>query len=95
MVNINKGDAVSKKSTQTKKFSVPRELPEIQKEYQEQCISAGQLQYQMKVYSDALEKVNERLLVINNEAAARQKLNAVTETAKATPTPAEGTNTNG
>lgn len=79
---------MSKKSTQSKKLSVPRGLPEIQKEYQEQCITAGQLQYQMKVYSDALENVNARLLVINNEAAARQKLDAVASAAKPEAAPA-------
>ena len=57
-----------------KKLSVPRELDAIQKEYQNTCFNAGQVQYQISVYKHELEMINERLLAINNEAAARRQL---------------------
>jgi len=66
----------SKSSKPSKKLSVPREMEEISKEYQQQCFAAGQLQYEIKVKSDALDQVNDRLLALNNEAAARNTLNA-------------------
>lgn len=59
-----------------KKLSVPREMEEITKEYQQQCFTAGQLQYELSVKQEAHKKVNERLLAINNEASARNTLNA-------------------
>lgn len=54
----------------------PRALTEIQKEYQELCLKAGQIQYQVKVNTDELEKINERLLEVNYEAAERNQLDA-------------------
>lgn len=66
----------SKSSQPAKKLSVPREIPEITREYQEQCFTAGQLQYELVVKADALKQVNERILKLNNEAAARNTLNA-------------------
>ncbi len=57
-----------------KKLSVPRSMAEIQRAYQELCVKAGQLQYQVKVYGDELSKTNTELLAINNEAAARKQL---------------------
>lgn len=52
----------------------PRELSEITKEYQELIGRAGNLQYQLFVFQDELSKVNDRLVEINHEAAARQNL---------------------
>lgn len=59
-----------------KKLSVPRALEEIQKEYQTICFNAGQVQYQLSVYNQELDTLNKRLFNINNEAAARNKLEA-------------------
>ena len=47
---------------------------DIQRAYQELCVKAGQLQYQIKVYANELETTNEELISINNEAAARKQL---------------------
>lgn len=66
----------NKSAKKPKELSVPRTLPEIQRHYQETCVRAGQLQYQVKVYSDELETVNEELVRINKEAAARQMLDS-------------------
>lgn len=57
----------------------PRQLLDIQKEYQELCLKAGQIQYQIKVNSDELEKINDRLYEINYEAAERKDLDAKSE----------------
>lgn len=54
----------------------PRALTDIQKEYQELCFKAGQLQYQNNVTNDELAKINERLYEVNYEAAERNKLDA-------------------
>lgn len=63
-----------KAKKQGKKLSVPREMTEIEKSYQQNCLSAGQLQYQIRVYTEQLNQVNQQLLAINNEAAARKQL---------------------
>lgn len=77
---------MSTKSKQpAKKMSVPRELPEISKEYQEQCFTAGQLQYEIKVKSEALTQINDRLLKLNNEAHARNTLNSQKPAVESTP----------
>lgn len=68
---------MSAKSTKKgKTLSVPREMAAIQKSYQEFVTKAGQLQYQIKVYGEELNSINSALLSINNEAAARQRLDA-------------------
>lgn len=59
-----------------KKLSVPRELEEIQKEYGNTCFEAGQCQYLINQKSSELEMLNEHIRKLNNEAAARKKLNA-------------------
>lgn len=68
----------SKSSKPTKKLSVPREMPTIQQEYQQKCVEAGQLQYQIAVHKEALETVNETLRKLNYEAAARNQLDKET-----------------
>lgn len=66
---------MSAKSTkQGKKLSVPREMSEIQTDYQRACANAGQLQYQLKIQSRELERINSQLEAINNEGAARMQL---------------------
>ena len=77
---------MSSKSTQkSKKLSVPRELAEIEKEYQQHVFAAGQLQYQVSVYSNELKNADERLRILNNEAAARKQLNSVKAAAEQAP----------
>jgi len=66
----------NKSAKPSKKLSVPRELAEIQKAYQQQCLNAGQIQYQIEIHKQELNKVNEALLSLNREAAARQQLDA-------------------
>lgn len=66
----------SKSSKPAKKLSVPREIKDIHADYQQQCFNAGQLQYEIRVKSEALKQINDRLLSLNNEAAARNKLDA-------------------
>lgn len=66
---------MSGKSTKKPKtLSVPREMAEIQKAYQDACLKAGQIQYQIKVYAEELNKTNDALVSLNNEGAARQQL---------------------
>lgn len=66
----------SKSTKKVKTLSVPRELSEIQKAYQQQCINAGQIQYQIEIFKKDLDKVNEALLSLNREASARNQLDA-------------------
>ena len=54
----------------------PRATEVLQREYQDICTRVGQLQYQNFVNTREIEKMNEDLLSINHEAAARQKLDA-------------------
>lgn len=66
--------AKSTKKPQGKKLSLPRELQAIQQEYQQLMMRAGQLQYEISVKKKELESVNERSVIINNEASARLQL---------------------
>lgn len=68
------------KGHKIKALKVPREWSDIQKEYQELCMNAGQLQYQITVYEADLARMNARLLEINNEGAARKQLDAAKST---------------
>lgn len=78
---------MSKKSTKkSKQLSVPRTMAEIQTAYQQLCSSAGQLQYQMKIYSKELDALNLKLEAVNNEAAARNQLDAQTAAKEAATT---------
>lgn len=58
-------------------IAIPRSLADITTEYNQLVSRAGGLQYQTFVYADELKKVNDRLVEINHEAAARQQLDAV------------------
>lgn len=78
---------MSQKSTKsTKKLSIPREMSEIQSAYQQLCANAGQVQYTIVIHQKELDKLNERLEAVNNEAAARKQLDAQKA---ATETPAQ------
>lgn len=52
----------------------PREMVDIQKEYSELCVKAGQIQYQIAVLETELMNINDRLLVVNREASKRSEL---------------------
>ena len=47
-----------------------RNIAEIQTDYQNMCLKAGHLQYQVYTYSKDLEMVNGQLRDLNLEAAA-------------------------
>lgn len=51
----------------------PRSIPEIQVEYQNLCLKAGQLQYQVAALNKELEIVNDAIRDLNFEAAASKK----------------------
>lgn len=53
---------------------VPRELKDIQAEFNQLTQRAGSAQYQQYVLDKDLQAINDRLVSVNNEAAARQKL---------------------
>lgn len=52
----------------------PRPFAEIQQQYMELRGLAGELQYKIHVTKQDLDKVNQALISINNEAAVRQQL---------------------
>jgi len=53
---------------------VPRQMDEIKKSYEELRNRAGDLQYQAFILKRDLEQINQALVSVNHEAAARQKL---------------------
>jgi hypothetical protein len=57
--------------------SVPRTMIEINKTYGEELARAGEEQYLVYVHTETLKHVNQRLLALNQEAAARQQLDKV------------------
>ena len=61
----------------------PRAMEEIQAEYNRLSGQAGQNQYQAYVLSKDLERINQRLVEINQEAAYRNKLDAETKAKEA------------
>lgn len=63
-----------KKQFKLPKLTPPRSEEEIRKAYAELIGKSGQLQYQILVYKNELKSINESLLSLNHEAAARQKL---------------------
>ena len=60
------------------KSATPRQLIDIQKDYQEKAFNAGQVQYQIYVLTKDLETLNELLEDVNKEAAARNQLDKET-----------------
>lgn len=73
-----------KSAKTTKKSTEPRQLADIQKEYQDGCLRAGQLQYQASVLASELASLNEDLVSVNEEAAARIALDKVAATTQET-----------
>ncbi len=53
---------------------VPRTMEEIQKEHSQASYEAGLAQYQVYVHTKDLEQKNAKLLSLNQEANARNKL---------------------
>lgn len=51
----------------------PRVLEEIQKEYQQATLRAGDLQYRIFAHQKDLKLVNDRLVELNFEGLARQE----------------------
>lgn len=54
----------------------PRDMTSIQEEYGRLVSQAGQAQYQIFVYEQDLERINEGLRNLNYEAAQRQQQDA-------------------
>lgn len=52
----------------------PRTLEEIQAHYNQLCLRAGDIQYKLKCFQGDLDVTNQALMQINQEAAARKKL---------------------
>ena len=69
----------SKKQRPTEKAPDPRSMDEIKKAHAEVAVRAGSLQYQIEVYKQQLSQLNQELFALNNEGAARQKLDATTK----------------
>jgi hypothetical protein len=68
----------------------PRPMSEIQNSYSQLAYKAGELQYQLHIWKLELSKVNEAMVAVNQEAAARQQLDAAAkkeseEAAQSTP----------
>ena len=81
----------AKSSKKQKKLSIPRSLEEIKSSYDKVTKDAGQLQYQIKVYTAQLEQLNNEMFRLHNEAAARNTLDAATPAAAPAVTPTEVT----
>lgn len=54
--------------------TAPRDIEAIKSEYSSLAQQAGQVQYEVLVKSKDLEYINSRILAVNQEAAARQRL---------------------
>lgn len=54
----------------TDKWKTPRQPDEIQRDFNVHAHAAGTIQYQLKVLPDELEKLNDKMLKINEEMTA-------------------------
>lgn len=59
----------------------PRTMQDINREYQQCCLHAGEAQYQLGVIAEGLERTNLRLRQLNNEAAKLQAKAAAADAA--------------
>lgn len=66
----------TKKRRQSLPTVPPRDLKDIQVEYNQLSLRAGQNQYQSYVLAQDLKGINQRLVEVNQEAAERNKLDA-------------------
>lgn len=64
----------------------PRQMAEIEQEYGKLVSQAGQAQYQIFVYTEDLQRINDAMRNLNYEAAARKNLDAQ-EASKPEPQP--------
>jgi hypothetical protein len=60
----------------------PRKIEDIQKSYSELLSKAAQTQYLVYVHSEELKNINQALVSVNQEAAARQSLDRAAEASK-------------
>lgn len=65
-----------KSKKQALKAPEPRDTKVITDEYSKAAMDAGTVQYQIKVYENQLEQINQKLLSLNREAAQRKELDA-------------------
>lgn len=72
----------SKSKQKTKQLRVPRPLEEVARECAEKWQAAGQLQYQIVIYQKELNALNDYIERLNNEAAARKRLDMMDAQAK-------------
>ena len=73
----------------------PRTLQDIQLEYQNACLKAGQMQYQKAMLEEDLNLLNSTIKDINFEAAKLQSIAAEAAKLVAAQTPAEPAATEG
>lgn len=64
---------------------VPRALDEVRKEYTQLAFDLGQAQYQVLIYTQATKTLSERMKLVNQEAEARNKLDAEAKAAEVKP----------
>lgn len=70
-----------KKALPTKQLE-PRSTEELTKIHNDLCRRAGEVQYVISVNREELNRVNDALRAINNEAGARNELNRQTSLAQ-------------
>lgn len=70
----------------------PREMQDVQKDYQLHAAHAGQIQYQIRTLQGELARMNRKMRELNVEAS---ELNKAAEVAKAAEVPAVEEQTNG
>ncbi len=58
----------------------PRQLPEIEKEFQQKVLFLGDAEYKRFVQEMEVERLSKEILSLNNEAHARKELDAKKET---------------
>lgn len=66
----------NKSAKQPKQLKVPRDMKDINIEYQQTCAALGQAQYHANVKLEECKQLSERIKAINQEANARQTLDA-------------------
>lgn len=71
-----------KKATEAIAETAPREMSAIIAEYTQLKGQAGEVQYQVYALNKNLEQINYQLLTLNNEGAARQKLDGAAKPAQ-------------
>jgi hypothetical protein len=67
--------------------SAPRDIKEITEEYAQLRAQAGDIQYRVAIDTEDLAFINKRLKEVNQEAAARLKLDKEADIAKQMQTP--------